>query len=101
MFYHTISITLVPGKRFPGVEHMKEFAAYMTEAYGVRTQVLGNETGKVYRHHFVTRYETMSQYEETMGRMLSDDKYQAWFTAGTEAGYYDWSTADTALFRVF
>lgn len=101
MIYHVIGITLMPGKRFEGVEHMKKFAGHMKEAYGVSSEVLGNETGMVYRHFMVSRYESLAQYEETNAKVFDDPKYLEWFTEGKDAGYYDWSSADTQLFRTY
>jgi hypothetical protein len=72
MYYGAYTVTLVPGNRFPGIEHMKKLAKMLGDKYGTPTEVLGNEAGQVYECHFVTRYESLAQYEEVNEKLYAD-----------------------------
>jgi len=99
MYYGTVTVTVKPGKRFAAIEHLKKLAKLSSEKYGVPTEVLGNGTGRIYRCHFVSKYQNMAQLEETNKKLLADPAFNQWFNE-TE-GLIEWQDARNDLFEVF
>jgi len=97
MLYQVMSIKLTPGVRFPAIEALGNS---FKENYGLETQVLINETGPVYRHHFVIRYESLSQYDELKSKLFQSQQFGEWFDTAQNEGYFDWPSAETALYHV-
>jgi hypothetical protein len=78
---------------------LKKLAKILKDKYGIRCEILANETGKVYEHHFVSRYESLAQLEKVEGNLLADEDYHAWFEAAE--GLIEWQGATSNLYRVF
>ena len=55
----------------------------------------------MYRHHFVSRYDSLAQYEEVANQLFSEEVYTAWFNTASDEGLFDWESAETKLYRVF
>ena len=94
-----ITVTTKPGMRFQGIEHLKKVAAWIQEKYGIRTEVLGNLHGAIYRNHVVSRYDSLAHMEETSAKILSDPEYLAWFKEGSEI--LRWEDSSQTIFQVF
>jgi quinol monooxygenase YgiN len=99
MYYGTVTVTTIPGKRFAAIEHLKKLAKLSSEKYGVPTEVLGNGTGPIYKCHVVSKYQNMAQLDETNKKLLADPAFQEWFQAGE--GLIAWQDARSDLFEVF
>ncbi len=99
MYYLTYTATLLPGKRFAGVDHMKKLAKIIHDKYGITSEILANSTGKVYDHHFVSKYESMAQIEQVGDKLLADDDYHTWFEKSKDL--VAWKDATINLYRVF
>lgn len=100
MFHFVFNVRLVPGKRMTGINHATKLAAHLKEQYNVDSKVLGNEVGAVYSIHFVMMVNSLAQLEEVNDQLLPGDFYQSWFAQSMQEGIYDWSSADTRLYRV-
>jgi GTP cyclohydrolase I len=98
MVYGTVTIRTVPGKRFAGIAKLKELAEWMSEKYGVRTQILGNVAGQIYVNHIVTQHESMAQAEESWAKLVSDPEYVAWQQSAE--GLLAWESATTSWYNV-
>lgn len=92
-------LTLIHGKRFAGIDHLKKLAKIVSDKYGITGEVLANGTGKAYEHHLVSRYESLAQLEEVEDKFLADEDYLAWF--GESEGLVEWQHATSNLYRVF
>ena len=99
MYYLAYTVTLIPGKRFAGVDHLKKLAKIVSDKYGITSEILANSTGKVYEHHFVSRYESAAQSEEVGDKLLADEDYHAWFEESK--GLIEWQDATANMYRVF
>ena len=100
MYHHVITVKLTPGKRFAGIDLMKELGAHLEKNYGVQTQVLSNESGNPYQHHMVTTYESLAQYEDVFTRLFQDETYIAWFGKMTEGKLVKWDVTEMRMYRV-
>jgi hypothetical protein len=101
MYYFVFSIHLVPGKRMAGIAHAKQLSTHLKEQYNIDSQVVGNETGAVYRLHLVQTYSNLAQMQDVSDKLLPGDYYQSWFAESMQSGVYDWSSAETHMYRVY
>ena len=99
MYYGSYTFTLIPGKRFAGVDHLKKMGKLLADKYGVPSEVLSNVTGEVYKHHLVSRFESMAQIEEVQAKLFADEEYHAWFNASE--GLVKWQNLTMNLYQVF
>ena len=99
MYYVSFTVTLIPGKRFAGIDHLKKMAKILSDKYGIPSEVLANSTGEVYQHHLVSKYENMAQIEEVQDKIFADEDYLAWF--GASVGLIEWQDATSNMYRVF
>ena len=99
MYYVTYTVSLIPGKRFSGVDHLKKMARILNDKYGIPSEVLANSTGEVYKHHLVSKFESMAQIEEVTDKLFADDDYLAWFKESE--GLVLWQNATQQMYRVF
>lgn len=100
MIYGSMSITMTPGKRFQGIEHLKRLAEHVSSSYGTPAQVLVSETGKVYQSFFLVQYESLAQYEQVMEKFSGDEVYLAWFKEAAEQELFHWLDTNSQLYRV-
>jgi hypothetical protein len=54
MYYGSYTVGTRVGKRYEGIEHLKKLAKIITDKYELKTEVLGNVTGKIYENHLAT-----------------------------------------------
>ena len=99
MYYGAYTFTLIPGKRFAGIDHLKKMATILDEKYGVPSEVLGNVTGEVYQHHLVSRFESLAQMEDVQEKLYADEEYLAWFAESE--GLIKWPAASLRLYQVY
>ncbi len=98
-YYSAFTVTLIPGKRYAGIEHVKKLAHWFKEHYGLDAQVLGNLGGAVYRAHLVVRFDSLASMEQMTSQLGEDEEYLAWFQ-GSE-GLIEWASATQSLYEVF
>ncbi len=98
MVYGSVTVHTKPGKRFDGIKKLVELANWLTQKYEVRTQVLGNLSGKVYQNHVVTRYESMGHSEEIWKKVFADPEYLEWFEKSSDL--LIWEGASTTWYTV-
>jgi hypothetical protein len=99
MYYGSYTFTLIPGKRFAGVDHLKKMAKMLNDKYSVPSEVLGNTTGEVYKHHLVSRFENLAQMEEVQAKLFADEEYLAWFNASE--GLVKWQNLTMRLYQIY
>jgi hypothetical protein len=99
MYYSVTTATVIPGKRFAAVEHMKKMVKLFDEKYGIPAEILGNEAGEMYKYHFVATYESMAQYEEVNDKLDADEEFGTWWEASE--GLIDFQGSTHSLYRVY
>ena len=99
MYYGSYTFTLIPGKRFAGVDHLKKMVTILDDKYGVKSEVLGNVTGEVYKHHLVSKFESLAQMEDVQKKLLGDEDYLAWFN--DSEGLIKWHNTTMYLYQVY
>jgi DNA topoisomerase IB len=99
MYYLSYTVTLKPGKRFDGLDHLKKLAKILKDKYDIESMVLLNTTGEVYRSHLVSSYERMAQIEEVGYKLFADDDFLAWF--GESEDLIEWKNAFQHLYTVY
>ena len=99
MYYGVISVSTKPGVRFNGIEHLKKFAEWLESKYEIRTQVLGNMHGAIYRNHIVSRYDSLAQMESVYEKVLADPEYLEWFGEGKDL--IVWEDSSQSMYQVF
>ena len=99
MYYGSYTFTLIPGKRFAGVDHLKKMGKMMTDKYGIPSEVLGNRTGELYKAHLVSKFERLSQIEEVEQKLFADEEYLAWFNESE--GLIKWQGTTMYIYQVY
>ena len=99
MYYGSYTFTLIPGKRFAGVDHLKKMGKILSDKHGIKSEVLGNRTGEVYKAHLVSKFESMNQIEEVEMKLFADEEYQAWFNASE--GLIKWQNATMQILQIY
>lgn len=99
MYYGVVTVHTKPGKRFAGIDKLKELATWIKEKYGTPTQVLGNGTGPIYENHVVTQYDSLAQMEEVNRSLAQDEAFQKWFAEADEL--IEWWESTSQYFIVF
>ncbi len=99
MYYCAITIATKPGARWAGVDHLKKLAKWMTDKYGLPTQVLGNVAGPIYQNHIVSRYESMAQIEEIQAKIYADPEFTEWFQGSGDL--LAWQEATNTIYEAF
>ena len=98
MYYGSYTVGTSVGKRYEGIEHLKKLAKIIADNYDLKTEVLGNVTGKVYENHLVTTFESMAQMEDFNKKFSADPNFLEWFKNSVDL--FDWKNARQNLFVV-
>lgn len=80
MVYGVLTLRTKPGKRFAGIDQLKSYAKWLSDKYGIPTQILGNGGGLVYENHILAQYENLAQMDEVTNTSVADPEFQQWFT---------------------
>lgn len=98
MVYHSLTLTIITGKRFQAIAHVQKLAQLLAEKYGAPAEVLGNGTGLAYQCHLVGKYKNMAHLDESNKALMADPAFDAWWEASV--GLVEWQDARTTIYEV-
>ena len=81
------------------VEWAVKVAMYLNENLGTNTQVQLNVGGPIFQVHWVTTLENLTQLDELVQKMQTDEGYGSLLTESREQGLFDVSSIVDGIFR--
>ena len=75
--YSTITAKAAPGKLPAAMEWAMKVTEWSNKTYATGTEVLNNIGGDAWTIHWVAKFDSLAQYEETAAKFQADEEYQA------------------------